>query len=175
MIEFRQQARLARELTTQTMIVGEAFFERDRDVQPPIDGLINCAHAAAAEPLHNSVAALQSRISWQKRRPRVGLQRLLHLGDRGDNYARWSAGLSFYLSKSGEAIRRNRKLEESKYDLGGGKYTPRPRSRQCPCSILSIHPVTRTWGDLFRCRACVASLKSNCQINQPVSTAAQAG
>ena len=115
MIKFRQHPRLARELPAQTVIVGKALFEGDRNVEPPIDGLIDGAHAATAQPPHNAIATLQSRISWQKRRPRIGLQMLLHFTEPvGDNYARaGQSGAVFKLSKSGEAIRRNRKLEES--------------------------------------------------------------
>jgi hypothetical protein len=79
------------------MIARETLFERDRDIQPPIDGLVNGTHTAAAEPLHDAIATLQSCVSWQKGRPRVGLQHSLHLGDRlATTLTRWSIGFDLY-------------------------------------------------------------------------------
>jgi hypothetical protein len=96
------------------MITCEALFEGNSDIQPAIDGLVNGAHTAAAEPLHDAIATLQSCVSWQEGRPRVGLQHSLHLGDRlATTLTRWAIGFSIY-SKAERLFRCNRQFEESK-------------------------------------------------------------
>jgi hypothetical protein len=118
MIQSGQEPRLARKLPAQTAIGRERFLQRHCNIQPPIHGFVNCAHAATTQTSDDAVTVLQNGSPWQKRRTGCGVQRLLHFPIWLATSNPLLAGKDWFHQQRGHPLK-YRTLEESKYDFCG--------------------------------------------------------